>query len=82
MANADSRFIDSYEEDRLDGCDPKGLRSDVDSRWSSLCLLFESAAASHEVLNDVLVMTKSYELLLEATDIQDIRVIAKHYRVS
>lgn len=80
---ADERFVDScVEEDELQGYDPRGLRSDVDTRWSSLCLLFESAAASHEVLNDVLVKTKSYELLLDASEVDEICVVAKIYRVS
>ena len=81
MADADGRFVDfDGEEDELQGYDPSGIRSDVDTRWSSLCLLFENAAASHEVLNDV--RTKSYGMLLEPTEIEEIHVAAKIYRVS
>lgn len=81
--SADNRFVDHDEfEDMLDGYDPKGLKADVPTRWSSVCKLFESAASSHAVLNEVLIKTESYEFILESSEVEMIRSIAKAYRVS
>lgn len=81
--DTDNRFVDHDEtEDMMDGFDPKGLKADVPTRWSSVCRLFESAASSHAVLNEVLIHTESYELILESSEVDKIRTIAKAYRVS
>ena len=82
MEKADERFLEFYEEEKLDGCDARGLRADAATRWTSVCVLLESAAAWHEVLNEVLIRIKSYEYLIEPDDVERLRIIAKQYRVS
>jgi hypothetical protein len=83
MNNLDERFIDAdHDDEPLQGYDPKGLRADVATRWSSACLLFESAAGAFAVLNDVLMKTDSYDLFLTGSEISRIKIIAKLYRVS
>ncbi|XP_003738113.1 zinc finger BED domain-containing protein 1-like, partial [Galendromus occidentalis] len=49
--------------------------------WGSLCSLFESAVASCEVLNDVLMKTGSFDCLLAPSEKEEISVAAKFYRV-
>lgn len=83
IGEADDRFVDSIEvENESSGNDRRGLQLDVATRWSSVCKLFESAAASYEVLNDVLGICKAYGLILEDFEIHEIRVVARIYRVS
>ena len=84
-ADADDRFVDGVEDEDNDtgsGYDPKGLRADVATRWASVCHLFESAVASSNVINEVLLKTEAHHFLLGQSAIDEIKIIAEQYRVS
>ena len=81
-ANADRRFADAIDSgSTFEGFDPKGLKGDVPTRWGSVCRLFESAVASCDVLNEVLMKSRSHDHLLSPDEVEEIRIAAKLYRV-